>query len=108
MFYFVSLNINTMTKEFIQEQLQYNPKWIERGLVVLYNRQTQDEKENVMTKYENGIGFNGSDVRYLTYCSKWVMSGKSLSGVHLQKCGKMLKKYWKQIKEEIELKSRRG
>lgn len=106
LFYFVLLNIKDMTKEYIQEQLQFNPKWIERGLVVLYNRQTQDEKENVMTKWENGVGFNGSDVKYLTYCSKWVLSGRSLSGVHLNKCGKMLKKYWKQIQQEIEKKSR--
>ena len=96
------------TKEQIQYQLENNPKWIERSLVVLYNRQTQDEKENVMTKWENGIGFNGSDVRYLTYCSKWVLSGRHLSGVHLQKCGKMLKKYWKQIQNEIELKMKVG
>ena len=96
------------TKEQIQYQLENNPKWIERSLVVLYNRQTQDEKENVMTKWENGIGFNGSDVRYLTYCSKWVLGGRNLSGVHLQKCGKMLKKYWKQIQNEIELKMKVG
>ena len=45
-----------MTKEYIQEQLQSNPKWIERGLVVLYNRQTQDEKENVIYIKNTDIG----------------------------------------------------
>lgn len=94
----------TYTKEFIQEKLTSNPKWIERGLIVLYNRQTEDEKQSSETKWDNGKGFSGSDSKYLSYCSKWVLSGRSLSGVHLEKCGKKMRKYWKQIKEEIEMR----
>jgi hypothetical protein len=96
----------TYTKEFIQHQLSTNPKWIERGLVVLYNRQTTDEKMSGETRVLNGMGFSGSDSRYLTYCTKWVLQGRHLSGEHLQKCGTKLKKYWKQIMEEIEMKGR--
>lgn len=94
----------TYTKEFIQHQLSTNPKWVERGLVVLFNRQTEDEQSSHETKWENGMGFNGSDSRYLTYCAKWVLQGRHLNEKHLQKCGGKLKKYWKQILEEIEMK----
>lgn len=93
------------TKEFIQHQLTTNPKWIERGLIVLYNRQTIDEQQSEQTTYQNGRGFNGTDVKYLSYCSRWILRGNHLNEKHLTKCGGKLKKYWKQILEEIELKN---
>jgi hypothetical protein len=95
------------TKEIIQHNLSTNPKWIERGLIVLYNRQTSDEQNSGQTRIDNGMGFNGSDSRYLTYCSKWILRGNHLSGHHIQKCGSKLKKYWRQIIEEIELKNKK-
>jgi hypothetical protein len=92
------------TKEEIKQQLSTNPKWIERGLVVLYQRQTYEEQQSGGTIVDNKMGFNGSDSRYLTYCSKWVLSGNRLNEKHLQKCGKMLPKYWKQIMDIIKSK----
>lgn len=90
------------SKEVIKENLSRNPKWIERALVVLYERQTYDEKVTKETIKENGIGFNSSDSRYLSYCSEWVLKGRHLNEKHLTKCGQKLPKYWKQIKEVIE------
>lgn len=92
------------TKEEIQHNLEFNPKWTERALVVLYQRQTEDEKRSGSTIVENKMGFNGSDSRYLTYCAKWVLGNNPLNEKHQKKCGKMLKKYWKQIKNIIESK----
>jgi hypothetical protein len=91
-------------KEVIKENLSTNPKWIERGVVVLYQRQTEDEKRSGNTIVDNKMGFNGSDSRYLSYCAKWVMSGNTLNEKHLKKCGKMLPKYWKQIMDIIKSK----
>jgi hypothetical protein len=92
------------TKEQIKENLSTNPKWIERGIVVLYQRQTEDEKRSGNTITENRIGFNSSDSRYLSYCAKWVLGGNPLNEKHLKKCGKMLPKYWKQIMDIIKSK----
>jgi hypothetical protein len=92
------------TKEQIKEQLSTNPKWIERGIVVLYQRQTEDEKRSGNTITENSIGFNSSDSRYLSYCAKWVLSGNTLNEKHLKKCGSKLPKYWKQIMDIIKSK----
>jgi len=89
------------TKEQIKENLSKNPKWIERALVVLHNLQTTEEQITNETIKENGVGFNSSDSRYLSYCSKWVKSGKHLNEKHLQKCGQRLPKYWKQIQSMI-------
>jgi len=59
------------TKEEIQHNLSTNPKWIERSLIVLYQRQTQDEQQVGGTFVQNNVGFNSSDSRYLSYCSRW-------------------------------------
>jgi hypothetical protein len=95
------------TEEFIKSKLSTDPRWIERGLVVLFNRQTEDEKNTQQTKWDNGMGFNGSDSGYLSYCSKWVLSGKNLNEKHLKKCGSKLPKYWRQILEEIMVRGQR-
>lgn len=95
----------TFTKEFIQEKLSTDARWIERALVVLHDRQTADEQSNRTTSKDNGVGFNGTDAAYLSYCAEWVKRGNHLSGNHVEKCGKRVKKYWRQILEEIELKA---
>ena len=92
------------TKEQIQHNLQNNPKWIERSLVVLYQKQTHEERHSGNTITLNGMGFNSSDSRYLTYCAKWILQGQHLNDKHLEKCGMKLKKYWRQISELIKEK----
>ena len=92
------------TKEYIKEKLSTDQRWMERSLVVLYRYQTEDEQESGRTSWMNNRGFNSSDSKYLTYCSKYVLNGGHLSGKHLVKCGKMLPKYWRQIQMLIEKK----
>jgi hypothetical protein len=87
----------TYTKEYIQHKLMTDIRWVERSLVRLYQLQTMEEQQTKETYYENGVGFNSSDSRYLTYCSQWVMRGNNLSNQHVEKCTKKLLKYWKQI-----------
>ena len=90
------------TKEQIQDNLRSNPRWIQRSLVVLYQRQTQDEQTTGKTRVFNNVGFNGPDSGYLSYCSRWVLSGRNLNEKHLQKCGSRLPKYWRQIQSLIQ------
>lgn len=92
------------TKEFIKEKLSTDRQWIERGLVVLHNFQTQDEQKEKHTKYHNGVGFNGTDGVFLSKCAEWVKRGNRLSDYHLGKCKKKLPKYWRQIQILIESK----
>ena len=90
------------TKEQIKENLSTNLSWMERTVIVLYNRQTEDEKFSKETKHQNGIGFNGTDSRYLTWVAEYLLKGNHLSGRHIEKVGKKLPKYWRQVKELIE------
>jgi hypothetical protein len=100
------LNANAMefTKEVIQEKLASDIRWIERGVLVLFARQTEDEQSTSTTFFKNGVGFTGSDSRYLTYIAKYLMGGRHLSGRHLEKVASKMPKYWRQILEEIQMK----
>ena len=98
-------NVLGFTEEKIKDLLSKDIRWIERTLIVLHDFQTRDEQMAGQTKHHNNIGFNGVDGGYLSYCARWVNSGKHLNEHHMMKCGKKLPKYWKQISKLIEEKS---
>lgn len=54
------------TKEEIKVLLERNDTAVCRGLVTLFNLQTQDERNDEHTKYHNGVGFTGVDAEFLT------------------------------------------
>jgi hypothetical protein len=98
------------TKEIIQEKIRTDIAWTIRTLEVLYLRQTEDEQENSYTSHKNGMGFNGTDSNILTSIHNQIIKRKKynnqvlLSDKQIEICRKLLPKYWKQVKEEIELR----
>jgi len=92
------------TKEFIQDKLANDIRWMERGVLVLFERQTLDEQRSNNTIENNRRGFNGTDGRYLTWVGNYLRKGNHLSGQHIEKVGKKLPKYWKQILDIIKEK----
>lgn len=92
------------TKENIQEKMTTDIRWTERAVLVLFDRQTEDEQKIEDTVHNNGVGFNGVDGKYLTWVGNYLMRGNHLSGHHVEKVRKKLPKYWKQIKNIIEEK----
>lgn len=92
----------TMAKNdptYIKWLLNMNDRAVERAIVAIYNRQTEDEQNAQDTKHSNGVGFSGADARLGSYYAKWIMSGKHLSGNHLVKARLMSYKYVRQLSE---------
>ena len=54
------------TKAEIKTNLETNDKWLCRGLVAIFKKQTADEQVEGRTSHDNGIGFNGVDAEILT------------------------------------------
>lgn len=93
-----------------------NRIFTERALLKLYARQTADEQELGLTSHQNGMGFNGPDAQYLTWAAEWVMGSRKPEGYrlnvmagpkgtadrHYAKVAKKLRKYTRQLLEEIE------
>lgn len=48
-------------KSYICEKLETNDIWLYRGILAIYDRQTQDEKRVKDTIDRNGVGFNAFD-----------------------------------------------
>lgn len=98
------------TQQQIKENIKTDIRWTLRTLEVLFSRQTTDEQETLETRHRNGRGFNGNDSEILTSFYYQIQKRRRynnpqlLSEKQVELCKKLLPKYWKQVKEEIELK----
>lgn len=78
-----------------------NPVYVQKALVILYNRQTASEQAQAQTTDFNGVGFNGRDAEFGTSLATKVLRGWSLSDKQIA-CGRrMVKKYWRQVSEVV-------
>ena len=81
----------TWTKEAVLDLIARNPRAVERAMVALLAKQTQDEQATEQTRHSNGVGFSGCNARRGTYYAKWVLSGKHLTGRHFDSATKIAK-----------------
>ena len=72
-------------REEIEGMLRKNSRDVERAMVALWERQTQDEQVAQTVSHHNGRGFAGWTARSGTYYAEWVRSGRHLTGTHLDK-----------------------
>lgn len=104
-----------VTEDDIAALIQNDDRFISVALVILYNRQTADERVGGMTKHDNARGFNAFDARSGTYFAKWASGqtvrnpdsvpsfeiGKQrffhLTGRHLANARRLVRKYRKQL-----------
>ena len=97
-----------VVSSFIKEKLKINDKWALRALDVVFNFQTEMEKNLLQTREHNNVGFTSFDAEFLTslalqFRERGCLSPKQMSCLH-----KLIPKYWKQIlsvsnKEKLEL-----
>ena len=100
--------------EMIRENITTGPWiWVARALVVLHDRQTADERSSQSTTHENGVGFNGTDARFLSSLAEQVRAWEGtppegrrfpvpLSARQLELARKKVAKYAKQLADEVE------
>jgi hypothetical protein len=77
--------MKTWTREDIATLLTTNDRAVERAMVAIWERQTQDEQSTETTRHSNGVGFSGWTARSGTYYARWVQGGRGLTGKHLDK-----------------------
>lgn len=85
------------TKEEIAEKLITDLKWLTRGILAIYNRQTYDEQQMLETKHHNGMGFSGADSRFLSAMAQNLQKGWNLSEKQIAVSRRMMKKYAGQL-----------
>lgn len=104
-----------ITKEHIVKLLQNNDKAVIRALIVLNERQTEDEQKSEQTKHHNGRGFRPCHARMGTSMANWYVQNQYLSKRQiaywrvLDKNGKMrIEIYAGQLLEVAQMKSFKG
>jgi hypothetical protein len=50
----------------IRANMAENEKWLVRGLLAIYSRQTADEQVSAATRHDNGVGFSAFDADILS------------------------------------------
>lgn len=81
----------------IRAKLMADDEWLRRGIVAIYNYQTQLEQTTEQTRDDNGVGFNGVDAELLTSFAKQILKGSLLSPKQLGIARKKMPKYAGQL-----------
>lgn len=97
------MSTKVWTRTEIESLIESNDRAVERGILVLWRRQTADEQNTQETRHTNGRGFAAWAARSGTYYANWINSGKRLTGHHLQKARKIAMYHVGQIVEEANL-----
>lgn len=88
---------NEVRKGYIKFKLSSDERWIKKGLLLLFDHQTNEEQRCETTNKTNGVGFTSSDAKLLSSFSKQLHRGKTLSLNQIRFAKKKLPKYWRQI-----------
>ena len=92
-------NIRVWDKHKVVGLLSTDNRAVERAMVALYHRQTQDEKSTSTTKHSNGKGFSAAHSNLGSYYARWVLGGRRLTGRHLSRARMMAIYYAGQLAE---------
>lgn len=84
-------------KEEVRFKLETDNNWLYRGLLAIYDRQTQDEKESDLTRHDNMVGFNGVDSVILSSYAKSFKQWGRLTPRQIEVCRKKMLKYAGQL-----------
>lgn len=94
----VNVNGKEYTKEDIQVMLATRDEAVVRGMIRIYEYQTQYEKSVEGTVEDNGVGFNGADAPIMSSFVKWATThNNTLTPKQMFIARKKMKKYAGQI-----------
>lgn len=91
-------------KEAIHRLLATSKQAVARALVVVYNNQTDRERADQQTHDSNGVGFSGVDAEILSSFAQFYLEHKFLTPRQVAIARNKVKKYWRQLLQEVERK----
>lgn len=88
--------------DFIKMKLKSDDDWAIRGLKIVYDGQTVDERSYEVTKIANGVGFSPFHAEFLTGLAKQYMNRSWLSRKQMSLLHRFISKYSRQVYEAID------
>lgn len=84
-------------KSYFKAQLATSAAWAIKGMLKIYEFQTNDEKAAETTRYNNDVGFSGCDANILSSFCQQIERGRTLSPKQMALVFKKMPKYWSQL-----------
>lgn len=99
----------TEWERYLKDFIENNEDGLKRAIVLIYKRQTLDERQEKETKHENNIGFSKVDALCLGQIAEKIINNKELSNGEIAMSKNKMKKYWKQLMEisKLEINKRK-
>lgn|SRR5574344_942132 len=87
---------------FVKQMLASNPAWAVRGLLKIYEFQTEAEQRVGETTEDNGVGFSGCDAHILSSFADQIKNGRQMSEKQLAIIYKKMPRYSRQLVNIVE------
>ena len=87
---------------FVKQMLASNPAWAVRGLLKIYEFQTEAEQRVGETTEDNGVGFSGCDAHILSSFAEQIKNGRQMSEKQLAIIYKKMPRYSRQLVNIVE------
>ncbi len=89
-------------KAFVREMLATNPSWAVRGLLKIYEYQTEAEQRVGETTEDNGVGFSGADAHILSSFAEQIQKGRQMTAKQMGIIYKKMPRYSGQLVNIVE------
>lgn len=86
-------DIRTALKTAVIASLTEDDAAVARAISILFARQTHDEQTEEDTKHDNSLGVRANHGHRVAYYGKWLLSGRRLTGIHLDRARKLALTY---------------
>jgi len=94
---FADLKTKKARIEYVREALAKDVRWAQRGLIRIFENQTEDEQQHGDVVEDNGLGFTGTDADFLTSLAKQLIERGTLSPKQMVHVHKKMPKYGAQL-----------
>lgn len=84
-------------KAYIQALIKNNDKAVERAILAIYEKQTIEEQQKLISIENNKAGFGKIDAKEMGELALKLKNGEKLSESELAKSRNKMMKYWKQL-----------
>lgn len=82
--------------------------FLQRSILELYNRQTEDEKSVANTFHNNKRGFSASHGTFMSLCAEYILKEGKINAVHLPRVRSIMSTYRSQILDIIHEKAKQS
>lgn len=93
------------TKDDVRKLIKTDDRWLNKSLKFLFSQQTRSEQVTETTQVHNSVGFSAAHASVLSYYTRWISSGKNLTGRHRAKAQEIVSMYAQQVLNEIKRKA---